>query len=74
MQHRSKLPNVSTTIFTVMSGLAQKHNAINLSQGFPNFDVNAELMDLVNSAMKNGYNQYAQIGRASCRERVLRLV
>ncbi|MFK5878314.1 MAG: methionine aminotransferase [Flavobacteriaceae bacterium] len=59
MQHRSKLPNVSTTIFTVMSGLAQKYNAINLSQGFPNFDVNAELLNLVNSAMKNGHNQYA---------------
>lgn len=59
MQHRSKLPNVSTTIFTVMSGLAQKYNAINLSQGFPNFDVNTELMDLVSNAMKNGNNQYA---------------
>ncbi|MDC9722800.1 MAG: methionine aminotransferase [Urechidicola sp.] len=59
MQYRSKLPNVSTTIFTVMSGLAHKYNAINLSQGFPNFDVNTDLLDLVSNAMKNGNNQYA---------------
>lgn len=59
MQHSSKLPSVSTTIFTVMSGLAQKHNAINLSQGFPNFDVNTELMNFVSNAIKNGNNQYA---------------
>ncbi len=64
MEHRSKLPNVSTTIFTVMSGLAQKYNALNLSQGFPNFDVNADLLDLVNSAMINGNNQYAPMAGA----------
>lgn len=56
---KSKLPNIKTNIFTAMSGLAQKHNAINLSQGFPNFEVNAELLDLVDTAMRNGYNQYA---------------
>jgi len=56
---KSKLPNIETNIFTVMSGLAQKHNVINLSQGFPNFDVNVELLDLVNNAMRSGYNQYA---------------
>ena len=39
MNFQSKLPNVGTTIFTVMSALANKHEAINLSQGFPNFDL-----------------------------------
>jgi methionine aminotransferase len=55
----SKLPKVGTTIFTVMSALANEHKAINLSQGFPNFDVNPKLVSLVNQKMKNGFNQYA---------------
>jgi methionine aminotransferase len=55
----SKLPNIKTTIFTVMGQLAQKHNAINLSQGFPNFEPDPSLIDLVTKAMKQGYNQYA---------------
>ncbi len=59
MQHTSKLPNVGTTIFTVMSTLAQKHQAINLSQGFPNFESDRKLIDLVSSAMNANYNQYA---------------
>lgn len=59
MQHISKLPNVGTTIFTVMSALATKHQAINLSQGFPNFKSDQKLIDLVNSAMNSGFNQYA---------------
>lgn len=59
MQHKSKLPNVSTTIFTVMSALAKQHNAINLSQGFPNYPSSQKLIDLVANAMNNGYNQYA---------------
>src|SRR5690606_13109179 len=59
MQHISKLPNVGTTIFTVMSALATKHQAINLSQGFPNFKSNQKLIDLVNGAMNSGFNQYA---------------
>ena len=59
MQHHSKLPNVGTTIFTVMSTLAQKHKALNLSQGFPNFKSDQKLIDMVNKAMKSGYNQYA---------------
>jgi methionine aminotransferase len=54
----SKLPSVGTTIFTIMSGLATKHNAINLGQGFPDYPMSEELMALVNRAMKNGYNQY----------------
>ena len=59
MQTRSKLPNVGTTIFTVMSALANKHNAINLSQGFPNYPSSQKLNDLVSNAMNNGFNQYA---------------
>ena len=55
----SKLPDVGTTIFTVMSALALEHNAINLSQGFPNFDCSERLKDLVYKYMKQGYNQYA---------------
>lgn len=59
MQHLSKLPNVDTSIFTVMSSLAQKHQALNLSQGFPNFKSDEKLIDLVTIAMNSGYNQYA---------------
>ncbi len=59
MQFKSKLPAVGTTIFTVMSGLATKAKAINLGQGFPDFPMNAELVELVNKAMKDGFNQYA---------------
>ncbi len=55
----SKLPKVGTTIFTVMSALANEHKAINLSQGFPNFNVNAKLISLINQKMKDGLNQYA---------------
>ena len=59
MKHNSKLPYVGTTIFTVMSALATQHNAINLSQGFPNFKSDQKLIDLVYNAMNSGYNQYA---------------
>jgi len=55
----SKLPNVGTTIFTVMSKLAADHKAINLSQGFPDFSCSPELIYLVNKYMKAGNNQYA---------------
>ena len=56
---QSKLPNIGTSIFTVMSQLAVKHNAINLGQGFPDFPMSAELIECVNQAMKEGGNQYA---------------
>ena len=56
---KSKLPQVGTTIFTVMSQLAHKNNAINLSQGFPDFESSPELTELVSEAMKKGLNQYA---------------
>jgi len=55
----SKLPNTGTSIFAVMSGLAVEHNAINLSQGFPDFPISEELIDRVTYYMKEGYNQYA---------------
>ncbi len=55
----TKLPRVGTTIFTVMSKLATEHNAINLSQGFPDFECPPELITAVNKAMKAGNNQYA---------------
>lgn len=55
----SKLPNVATTIFTTIGNLARKHKAIDLSQGFPNFEADKKLMDLVSNAMTEGYNQYA---------------
>ncbi len=68
---QSKLPDVGTTIFTVMSGLAAKHNAINLGQGFPDFSMSSELTDLVDQALKNGYNQYVHMnGLPILRERL----
>jgi methionine aminotransferase len=54
----SKLPKVGTTIFTVMSQLAKEHNAVNLSQGFPDFPVSQSLIDLVYKYMNQGFNQY----------------
>jgi methionine aminotransferase len=54
----SKLPHVGTTIFTVMSRLAAEHNAINLSQGFPDFDCAPELRALVTKYLNAGLNQY----------------
>ena len=55
----SKLPHIGTSIFTVMSQLAVKHNAINLGQGFPDFPMSEALIDCVTEAMKAGGNQYA---------------
>ncbi|MEI6124736.1 MAG: methionine aminotransferase [Bacteroidota bacterium] len=57
--NNSKLPGVATSIFAVMSQLANENKAINLSQGFPDFDISAKLIDLVNQYMKKGFNQYA---------------
>lgn len=71
MKHQSKLPNVGTTIFSIMSALANKHNAINLSQGFPNFKSDQKLIDLVSQAMNSGYNQYAPMpGSMELREAI----
>ncbi len=56
---RSKLPDVGLTIFSVMTKLSNDYNAINLSQGFPDFDVHSDLVNLVNKYMRSGHNQYA---------------
>jgi methionine transaminase len=55
---QSRLPNVGTTIFTVMSALAATHDAVNLGQGFPDFECDPKLLDAVNAAMRGGHNQY----------------
>ena len=57
----SKLPNLGTTIFTKMSKLAQEHNAINLSQGFPDFPPNQKLLELVKQGLDENHNQYAPL-------------
>ncbi len=57
----SKLPTTGETIFATMNALANEHNAINLGQGFPDFEMNEELISLVDKAMKDGYNQYAHM-------------
>jgi methionine aminotransferase len=56
---KSKLPRTGTSIFAIMSHLSSEHNAINLSQGFPDFEVSDELISLIDHYMKKGYNQYA---------------
>jgi methionine transaminase len=72
---KSRLPQVGTTIFTLMSALAQKHAAVNLGQGFPDFDCDPALLDLVNAAMREGLNQYPPMpGVAPLREAVARKV
>ncbi len=71
MKIRSKLPDVGLTIFTVMSKLSNDYNAINLSQGFPDFDVHPDLIELVNKYMRSGHNQYAPMqGVSVLRERI----
>ena len=70
-QLESKLPRVGTTIFTVMSRLAAECGAINLSQGFPDFDPPARLVDLVAEHMRRGLNQYSPMaGWPALREQV----
>jgi methionine transaminase len=72
---QSKLPNVGTTIFTVMSQLAVEHNAVNLGQGFPDFQMSDELTSLVHKAMKDGFNQYTHMnGLPLLRERLAQKV
>ena len=65
----SRLPDVGTTIFDVMTKMANENGAINLSQGFPDFNIDAKLIELVNKFMREGYNQYATMpGVASLRQ------
>jgi methionine transaminase len=71
MHIQSKLPNVGTTIFTVMSALATEHKAINLGQGFPDYPMSEELTAKVNEAMRRGNNQYAPMpGLVALRESI----
>ena len=66
-----KLPDAGITIFTVMSQLAAEHRAVNLSQGFPDFNAPDALIDLVGSAMRQGLNQYAPMqGVPALRQRI----
>ena len=68
---RTKLPEIGPSIFSVMSGMATECNAINLSQGFPDFPTDPDLIELVAQAMRDGYNQYAPLaGIYSLRERI----
>ena len=68
---QTKLPRVGTTVFSVMSALAVEHKAINLGQGFPDFDCDPQLIDAVTRAMKAGHNQYPLMpGALPLRQRV----
>jgi methionine transaminase len=68
---KSKLPKIGTTIFSVMSALANEHAAINLAQGFPDFSCSPKLVDLVHHYMKKGFNQYAPMqGVMGLREKI----
>ncbi len=58
---RSKLPEVGTTIFTVMSSLATQYNAVNLGQGFPDYPMSEVLIEYVHEAMQSGFNQYVHM-------------
>jgi methionine aminotransferase len=67
----SKLPNVATSIFSIMSKMAMEHGAINLSQGFPDFPSDPILIEQVSRAMQEGFNQYAPMpGDLKLRERI----
>ncbi|WP_267225851.1 pyridoxal phosphate-dependent aminotransferase [Dyella silvae] len=71
MQIQTKLPKVGTTIFSVMSQLAMEHKAVNLGQGFPDFEPPQPLRDAITRAMAEGRNQYAPgIGLPTLREQI----
>ena len=71
MTVETKLPKVGTTIFSVMSHLAMQHKAVNLGQGFPDFEPPQALRDALSRAMADGFNQYAPgIGTAALREQI----
>jgi len=75
MQINSKLPHIGTTIFTVMSGLAKEYNAINLSQGFPDFGCSPKLLELAQKNLMAGFNQYAPMtGAQPLRETISELL
>lgn len=71
----SRLPDIGTTIFDVMTKMANEHGAINLSQGFPDFDIDPKLIDLVHQSMVKGQNQYATMpGVAALREVLAKII
>lgn len=75
MNFVSKLPEISESIFTVMGKMAVDYNAINLSQGFPNFPSDPALIALVDAAMQNGFNQYAPMaGVMELRKEIVEMV
>lgn len=75
MVRASKLPDVGTTIFTVISRRAEELGAVNLGQGFPDYPIDARLTELVTGAMQSGFNQYAPMaGLPVLQERIARLV
>lgn len=75
MHIHSKLPSVGTTIFSTMSALARQHNAINLSQGFPDFDCSPILMEKAAHYIRSGFNQYAAMpGTMELRERIAEII
>jgi len=72
---KSKLPEQGTTIFSVMTALANKHNAVNLSQGFPDFPIDPLLTELVEKAIRDGHNQYAPMtGLLILKEKIAELI
>jgi methionine aminotransferase len=72
---RSRLPQAGTTIFTVMSALAQQHGAVNLGQGFPDYPIDPALIERVSAAMRAGHNQYPLMpGVMALREAIARKV
>jgi methionine aminotransferase len=75
MQIHSKLPKIGNSIFSTMSGLAKQFNAINLSQGFPDFECEKKLKELCNKYINEGFNQYAPMqGTLILRERISELI
>lgn len=72
---QSRLPEVGTSIFTVMSKMALDHGAINLSQGFPDFPVSEELIELIYKNMRDGHNQYAPMpGAPALKQSIAKVV
>ncbi|MFZ1808455.1 MAG: methionine aminotransferase [Cyclobacteriaceae bacterium] len=75
MEIHSRLPDIGTSIFAVMSRMAQEHEAINLSQGFPDFKVSEKLIELIYRQMKDGHNQYAPMpGVPSLRQTIASVI
>ena len=71
----SRLPDIGTTIFSTMSALAARHGAVNLGQGFPDFDCDPALIEAVSRAMRAGHNQYPPMpGWPALRQAVARKI